>query len=198
MKKLNLKFNLACLALFIFVNNSFAQIVVGYFDASLNQAGSRMANLNWENMTDCIYGFIQPDGQGNLQDPTSLNHFNTFKSYCTANNVKMHFSSGGATYSAIFQTIGESSTARANYAVKIADILETHGFIGFDLDWEFPTTEAARISQVNILKAVHDEFVARGKRNEWEIAIAVGGETPSVGAQGVYHINGDAYKWGRA
>ena len=173
----------------ISINSAFSQIVVGYLDASLSQAASRMASLKWDQMTDCIYGFIQPDASGNLPDPTSLSHFTNFKTYCNNNGVKMHFSSGGATYSSIFETIGNNVTARQNFAKEIADIMQTHGIVGFDLDWEFPTSQSARTAHVNILKAVHDEFVARGKRDEWEIAIAVGGETPSVGAQGVYHTD---------
>lgn len=173
----------------ILLNNVNSQTVVGYFDASLSEAGTRLTQLKWNSMTDFIYGFVQPDGNGNLPDPTTLSHFNTSKTYCANNNVKMHFSSGGATYSSIFLTIGNSPTASANYAKEIADILETHNIIGFDLDWEFPRTSAERTAHVNILKAVHDEFTARGKRDEWEIAIAVGGETPSVGAQGVYHTD---------
>ena len=182
----------ALLAAFALVSSTVfvqGQVVTGYFDNSLNQAGTRITQLHWNKMTDFIFGFIQPDGSGNLPDPTTLNHFNTAKSYCQSNNVKMHFSSGGATYSSIFNTIGNSASASANFAKEIADILETHGLVGFDLDWEFPRTQAEQVAQVNILKAVHDEFTARGKRAQWEIAIAVGGETPSVGAQGVYHTD---------
>ena len=139
--------------------NIYSQTVVGYFDASLNQAGTRLPQLHWNKMTDFIYGFIQPDANGNFPDPTTLSHFNTCKTYCANNNVKMHFSSGGATYSSIFLTIGQNTTATANFAKKVADIMQTHGIKGFDLDWEFPTSAAAQIAQVNILKAVNDEFV---------------------------------------
>ncbi|MFZ9846702.1 MAG: glycoside hydrolase family 18 protein, partial [Flavobacteriales bacterium] len=166
-----------------------AQHVTGYFDASLNQAGTRLTNLQWSKMTDFIYGFIQPDNNGNLPDPTTLSHFNTSRTYCINNGVKMQFSSGGATYSAVFATIGANPTATANFAKEIADILQTYGLTGFDLDWEFPTSTTYQTYQVNILKAIHDEFVSRGKRSEWTIATAVGGETPSVGAQGVYHTD---------
>jgi len=166
-----------------------AQHVTGYFDASLNQAATRLPQLQWSKMTDFIYGFIQPDGSGNLPDPTTLSHFNTCKTYCTNNNVNMHFSSGGASGSFVFTTIGASPTACATFADEVADIIQTHGLKGFDLDWEFPTSAQYQIYQVNILKAIHDEFTSRGKRAEWKIAIAVGGETPSVGAQGVYHTD---------
>jgi GH18 family chitinase len=166
-----------------------AQQVTGYFDASLNQAGTRLPNLQWSKMTDFIYGFIQPDNNGNLPDPTTLSHFNTSRTYCINNGVKMQFSSGGATYSAVFATIGANPTATANFAKEIADILQTYGLTGFDLDWEFPTSGTYQTYQVNILKAIHDEFVSRGKRSEWTIATAVGGETPSVGSQGVYHTD---------
>lgn len=166
-----------------------AQKVVGYIDANLNQAGTRIPQMHWDKLTDFIYGFIQPDGSGNLPNPTTLSHFSTIKTYCSDNGVNMHFSSGGATYSSVFNTIGANTTATKNYAKQIADLLETHGLTGWDLDWEFPRTALEQTYQVNILKAVHDEFTARGKRNAWTIAIAVGGETPSVGAQGVYHTD---------
>ena len=129
-----------------------AQHVTGYFDASLNQAGTRLPSLQWNKMTDFIYGFIQPDNSGNLPDPTTLSHFNTCKTYCTNNGVKMQFSSGGATYSGVFATIGASPTASANFAKEIADILDTYGLTGFDLDWEFPTSGTYQTYQVNILK----------------------------------------------
>lgn len=175
-----------------------AQRVIGYFDASLSEAGTRIDQMDWTNMTDFIYGFIQPDASGNLPDPTTLSHFNTCKTYCENNDVRMHFSSGGGGNSWIFTSIDNSQTSIDNYASEIADVLETHGLSGFDLDWEFPTDAASRTGHVAILKAIHDEFTARGKRSDWEIAIAVGGETPSVGAQGVYHTdycNADAFQY---
>lgn len=179
------------IAVLLLTNISFssAQSVVGYFDNSLNQAGTRITQLHWDKMTDFIFGFVQPDASGNLPDPTTLSHFNTAKTECAANGVNMHFSSGGATYSSIFNTIGGSAIATENFAIQIADLLQTHGLKGFDLDWEFPRTASEQIAQVNILKAIHDEFTTRGKRAEWEIAIAVGGETPNVGSQGVYHTD---------
>ena len=186
----NMKKHLLTLSLsFAILFSTNAQKVVGYIDANLNQAGTRIPQMHWDKLTDFIYGFMQPDGSGNLPDPTSLNHFSTIKTYCDNNNVNMHFSSGGATYSSIFNTIGSNATATSNYAKEIADILENYGLNGWDLDWEFPRTAQEQINQVNILKAVHDEFTARGKRDEWTIAIAVGGETPSVGAQSVYHTD---------
>lgn len=187
---MNIKTRL-CTAIFavLITNASFGQKVVGYIDANLNQAATRIPQIHWNKLTDFIYGFVQPDGSGNLPNPTSLNHFSTIKTYCDNNSVNMHFSSGGATASNIFNTIGASQVASDNFASEIADLLQTHGLKGFDLDWEFPTTAAARAAQVRILKAVHDEFTARGKRNDWTIAIAVGGETPSVGSQGVYHTD---------
>lgn len=166
-----------------------AQKVVGYIDANLNEAGTRIQQIHWTKLTDFIYGFVQPDGNGNLPDPTTLPHFSTIKTYCEDNGVNMHFSSGGATFSSIFNTIGNSQTAIDNYAKEIADLLQENGLTGWDLDWEFPRQAAEQTRQLNILKAVHDEFVARGKRDEWTIAIAVGGETPSVGAQSVYHTD---------
>ena len=187
---MNFKVKSVAIVLFLFtVNSSIGQKVVGYIDANLNEAETRIPKIHWGKLTDFIYGFIQPDGGGNLPNPTSLSHFNTVKTYCDNNNVNLHFSSGGATASGIFSTIGASQIASDNYAMEVADLIDAYGLKGFDLDWEFPKTIAARTAQVRILKAIHDEFTSRGKRSDWEIAIAVGGETPSVGSQGVYHTD---------
>ena len=179
MKKLK---KLLALSLVIFsALSTSAQKVVGYMDVNLSEASTRVNQMNWSHMTDFIYGFITPDNSGNLPNPTGLTLFTEIKQKCIDNGVDLHFSSGGATNSGMFHTIGQNATATANFANEIADVMETHGIVGWDLDWEFPKSAAEQISQVNILKAVHDEFTSRGKRDEWHIAIAVGGETPSVG-----------------
>tara|TARA_Y100000589_G_scaffold92405_1_gene87211 strand:+ start:3424 stop:5826 length:2403 start_codon:yes stop_codon:yes gene_type:complete len=175
-----------------------SQKVIGYMDVNLSEAETRMNLMEWNHMTDFIYGFITPNTSGVLPDPTGLKLFNDIKQKCIDNGVDLHFSSGGAANSGMFHTIGQNSTATANFAKEIADVMEDHGMVGWDLDWEFPRTAAEQVSQVNILKAVHDEFTARGKRDEWHIAIAVGGETPSVGTQGIYHTDycsADAFQY---
>ena len=166
-----------------------SQKVIGYVDVNLSEAESRMDSMNWSHLTDFIYSFITPYASGDLPNPTTLTLFNEIKQKCIDNGVNLHFSSGGAHNSGMFHTIGQNSTATANYAKEIADVMEAHGMVGWDLDWEFPKTASEQVSQVNILKAVHDEFTARGKRDDWHIAIAVGGETPSVGTQGIYHTD---------
>ena len=191
--------NLLFLVLVFFLSTAVkSQKVIGYMDVNLSEAETRMNLMEWSHMTDFIYGFITPNTSGVLPDPTGLKLFNDIKQKCIDNGVDLHFSSGGAANSGMFHTIGQNSTATANFAKEIADVMEDHGMVGWDLDWEFPRTAAEQVSQVNILKAVHDEFTARGKRDEWHIAIAVGGETPSVGTQGIYHTDycsADAFQY---
>jgi GH18 family chitinase len=194
----NLKRILISIFIVFTFNFSIAQKVVGYMDVNLAEASTRTDLMNWGDMTDFIYGFITPDANGELPDPFSLTLFETIRQKCIDHGVDLHFSSGGATNSSMFEALGKNPTAVANYADEIADMLESTGMKGWDLDWEFPKTASAQISQVNILKAVHDEFLSRGKRDEWKIAIAVGGETPSVGSQGVYHTDycsSDAFQY---
>lgn len=194
----NLKKLLALIFLLFILINAQAQKVVGYMDVNLSEAETRMNQMDWSHMTDFIYGFITPNTTGFLPDPTTLKLFNEIKQKCIDNGVKLHFSSGGASNSGMFHTIGQNTVAAANFAKEIADVLDETGMIGWDLDWEFPKSSAEQISQANILKAVHDEFTARGKRAVWKIAIAVGGETPSVGSQGVYHTDycsADAFQY---
>ena len=129
------------LFLFLLLTSIFfvkGQKVVGYMDVnSLSEAEARADLMNWSHMSDFIYGFITPDNNGNLPDPTGLKLFNDIKQKCLDNGVDLHFSSGGASNSGMFHTIGQNSTATANFAKEIADVMETHGMVGWDLDWEF-------------------------------------------------------------
>lgn len=166
------------------------QKVVGYIDASLSNSVSNANKLQWENMTDFIYGFIQPDASGNFPDMSGNSTFQSLKTLAANNNVHFHFSAGGAALGGgTFTTIGNTPSIAANFAKSVADLLATHNMKGFDLDWEFPRTATEKTAHLNILKALDTEFTARGKKGEWEVAIAVGGETPSLGVQGAYHTD---------
>lgn len=177
---------------------TFAQKIVGYIDGSLSGADANAQNLQWNKLTDIIYGFIQPtDNNGNLESYVGKPAFNTIKSLASTNNVKFHFSSGGAngTIKARLAAISANATTRNTYAKNVADVLAANNMDGFDLDWEFPTGVEVT-NHVLLLKALRDEFDKRGKG--WTLAIAVGGETPSTGQQGGYHtdyISPDAFQY---
>lgn len=177
---------------------TFAQKIVGYIDGSLANAETNAEKLQWNKLTDIIFGFIQPtDNNGNFESVASKASFEKIKSLAASNNVKFHFSAGGAnsTIKARLAAISANETARNTFAKNVADILAANNMDGFDLDWEFPTA-AQTTNHVLLLKALRDEFDKRGKG--WTLAIAVGGETPSTGSQGVYHtdyISSDAFQY---
>lgn len=177
---------------------TFAQKVVGYIDGSLAGAEANAQQLQWDKLTDIIFGFIQPtDNNGTLESYTSKATFSTVKALAAQHNVKFHFSSGGANWviKQKLTAISANDNARKTYAKNVADVLEANNMDGFDLDWEFPGTNETA-NHVLLLKALREEFDSRGKG--WTLAIAVGGETPSTGSQGVYHtdyISSDAFQY---
>lgn len=166
------------------------QKVVGYIDASLANSVSNAEKLQWEHLTDLIYGFIQPTSSGTFPDMSGDATFQDIKQLCDDNNVNLHFSAGGAAFGGgTFSTVGASSTSAENFAENVADLLESTGMVGFDLDWEFPRQAAEQAAHKRILIALDNEFESRGHGNDWSVAIAVGCETPSTGTQGVYHTD---------
>ncbi len=182
----------------------FAQKVVGYIDGSLADANTNAEKLQWDKLTDIIFGFIQPTNTaGALEDPANFSNsiqkasFAKIKKLAAANNVKFHFSSGGAngTIKQRLYSIASQDNSRKAYAKNVADVLEAHDMDGFDLDWEFPTSTQVD-EHVLLLKALREEFDKRGKG--WTLAIAVGGETPSTGKQSIYHtdyVSSDAFQY---
>ncbi len=197
------KFTVLLFSLFI-LHFTFAQKVVGYIDGSLADADKNAEKLQWDKLTDIIFGFIQPTNTaGALENPANFSNsiqkasFTKIKKLATANNVKFHFSSGGANFTIKnrLYSIASNADARKTYAKNVADILEAHNMDGFDLDWEFPTPTQVD-EHVLLLKALREEFDKRGKG--WSLAIAVGGETPSTGKQSIYHtdyVSPDAFQY---
>ncbi len=169
------------LSLLLSGTSTFAQSknkVVGYIDASLATSITKAGQLQWDKMTDLIYGFIQPDANGNLTIKPNQTTFDQIKAMADANGVNVQFSAGGAAFgSTVVDQIGASSTKCAAFATSIADLLEAEGMNGFDLDWEFPQSTTQHANHLNIITAIRTEFDSRGKTGEWSIAIAVGCES---------------------
>jgi hypothetical protein len=83
----------------------FSQKVVGYIDSKLNQAENRIPQLQWNKMTDFIFGFVQSDANGNFENPTDLQNFQACFDLAKANGVKFHISTGGAGLSSTLNVI---------------------------------------------------------------------------------------------
>ncbi len=181
---------IALLGLISTVLSAQDQKIVGYIDASLANSVSNAEKLQWEHLTDLIYGFIQPSGSGTFPDMSGDATFQSIKQLCDDNDVNLHFSAGGAAFGGgTFSTVGASNAAAATFAENVGDLLASTGMVGFDLDWEFPRTATEQAAQKRILMALDSEFESRGHGSDWSVAIAVGCETPSTGTQGVYHTD---------
>jgi GH18 family chitinase len=139
-------------------------------------------------MTDFIFGFVQSDGNGNFENPTALQNFQACLDLAKANGVKFHISTGGAGLSSTLNGIASNPTRLANFAKNAADLMEQYEIEGFDVDWEFPTPAQVG-NHKEMLRVLRSEFDSRGKTGVWELAIAVGAETPTVGSQGIYHTD---------
>lgn len=179
---------------------SFGQKVMGYIDGNLSGAVSNAQNLNWNKMTDIIYGFVQPSNNSGALEAAPAS-FSSIKALAEQNSVRIHLSSGGAnwTIDQRFSAIAGSAPSRNTYATNIANFIITNDLDGFDLDWEFPNGETA--NHVLLCQAIRTEIdraeTVLGK--EVTFAIAVGGETDNQGVnQGAYHtdyVSPDAFQY---
>ncbi len=74
-------------------------------------------------------------------DPADYLHGNFYQLYRLkqANrHLKTMISIGGWTWSGQFSTIASTATSRATFAKSAIDFVNTFGFDGIDIDWEFP------------------------------------------------------------
>ncbi|HAR20181.1 MAG TPA: hypothetical protein DCR46_05925 [Cytophagales bacterium] len=172
--------------------------VMGYLDAGRNDASTVLNTMDWNTLTDLIYGFVQPDANGNLSDPYGL--LSSAVSKAKAKGVHVHISSGGGAFgTGVFQTISSNASLRSNFATNVANYLSVNKLDGFDLDWEFPSGYTSQ--HVLLLQELRAKFDAKEQVDgkHYELAIAVGGQTPNQGiVQGAYHtdyISSNAFQY---
>jgi GH18 family chitinase len=158
----------------LFLNQSFGQMVKGYFPyyRSIAQANA----VNYSQLTDVIYAFADLDANGNLtiRGPGGigdLSLFNAIKTNCNNNGVRLWVAIGGWGLSGNFPTVAGNATRRTTLANACLNLCTTHGLAGIDIDWEFPgAADAANYTAM--LAAIKGTL-----GSTYKLSAALGGES---------------------
>lgn len=147
----------------------------------------RPATIDYSKYTIINYAFFAPDANGVISgfDPWGdenlllgqINWSTTPPSYypntslidlAHNNNVKVLVSIGGWTLSNNFPGIAADAVKRQTFAQSCVNLLQTYGFDGIDLDWEYPGyaphngTPADKVNFTLLLQAVRTAIDAYG------------------------------------
>jgi chitinase len=82
-------------------------------------------------LTTTSTGFELPEGQ-------SVSEMQDFVKYTKSKGAKPVFSVGGWSGSLYFSKLVETDAKRQAFAKDLYDFMVKYGFVGIDLDWEFP------------------------------------------------------------
>ena len=168
--------------------NSDSRRIIGYFPEwgvySRNYhiadiPGEKLTHINYsfakiENGEVAIwdeYAFLQKhysetdtwDGSQGVNDKGNRNQIRVLRDRFP--HLKFLISVGGWTGSAEFSSISATSTSRQKFARSAREFVETHGFDGVDIDWEFPVIGGAQPGMAEdkrrftlLMQALRDEL----------------------------------------
>jgi GH18 family chitinase len=140
------------IVLLLLAGGSFGQIVKGYFP--YYRSAADVSAIQYNKLTDIIYAFAAIDANGNLLimgpgGTPDLSLFNSLKTNCASNGVRLWIAIGGWGLSGNFSGVAGNATRRATLANACLNLCTTHGLAGIDIDWEFPGAgDAANYTQM--------------------------------------------------
>ncbi|MBX9852702.1 MAG: hypothetical protein K2X86_13230, partial [Cytophagaceae bacterium] len=161
-----------------------AQKIVGYLPSYRDPSPT---NIQYSKLNTIIYAFINPNTTGNLITTNvgnaafdfDMTHFLTVKNNCSNYGVKLSVSLGGADAGNLrsnrLNAVSGNATYRATLVSELVNFAITHNLSGIDVDWEFPTTAAARTNHEALLSALRTAINASANP-AIRIGVAVGGE----------------------
>ena len=129
-------------------------VVIGYLNALRSATGqsqiltpaqidAEIAALHWEGYDAVVHAFIEPLGNGSLDE--NLGNFKAYQSalfkYAHQKGKAVILSVGGAYPARManqFIELASDATKRATFVANCINYLKTHNYDGIDIDWEFP------------------------------------------------------------
>lgn len=117
--------------------------IVGYYPSW--QPG-KVDSIQYNNLTNIIYAFAIPDGNGGLLDLDNPQTAQTIIQKAHENGVKVSLAIGGWSYKDIplesaFVSSTNTDAKIESFAQAIVDMMNRYGFDGVDMDWEHPRTD---------------------------------------------------------
>lgn len=122
-------------ALFSFVSAS-SPVIAQYWAA---YGGQSVSDVEWS-AGDIAYYFVTTTTSTGFEIPEgqSISEMEEFVTYTKSKGAKPVFSVGGWSGSLHFSKLVETDAKRQSFAKDLYDFMDKYGFVGIDLDWEYP------------------------------------------------------------
>ncbi|KAJ3200138.1 hypothetical protein HDU82_009153 [Entophlyctis luteolus] len=169
--------------------------IIGYWTQwspySRNQNSIRDLDLN--GLTSINYAFVNVLATGNLTSFDTWADFNWMRVFTAQRykypQLKAIASIGGWSGSKTFSVIAASPSVTATFAKNVHEFLDSTGFDGIDLDWEYPGGGGLSCNSASSDDAANFANLLEALRNELgpnrTISIAVSGEVSRYASNGV-------------
>jgi chitinase len=133
----------------------------------------QIAELDFDGIDVLIHAFLEPFADGSIAPLSPFDDYRTAGLPETVHSAgsKILFSVGGANHSIRFKdSIGPNPAVRLAFADNVVDAINTWGYDGVDIDYEFPTDANEKENHREIMKAVYEAV----KANNPEHLVAFG------------------------
>ena len=123
----------------------------------------QIAELDFDGIDVLIHAFLEPFADGSI---APLGPFDEYRNAGLAETVheagsRILFSVGGANHSVRFKdSIGPNPSVRVDFANHVVDAINSWGYDGVDIDYEFPTDANEKENHREIMKAVYEAVKA--------------------------------------
>ncbi|GAA5880704.1 hypothetical protein JCM16303_004318 [Sporobolomyces ruberrimus] len=169
---------LMAFALFSFVSAS-SPIVAQYWAA---YGGQAVSDVDWQ-ANDIAYYFVTTTTSTGFELPEgqSVSEMQEFVKYTKSKGAKPVFSVGGWSGSLFFSKLVETDSKRQTFAKDLHDFMVEYGFVGVDLDWEYPNGAGIGCNAIspddsaNFVSFLKNLRELVGKDNLITAAVSVGG-----------------------
>lgn len=134
-----------------------------------NWYGDYTSSMQWDKLTHVNYAFALPNRNGTVDSVAgSAWVINSLIVAAHAHDVKVNVAVGGWSYSdgslcaSVFEAATNTDAKCRSLANSILQLVDTYGFDGVDIDWEYPTASSAN-QFTALMRYLRQGLTARGK-----------------------------------
>jgi len=140
--------------------------VIGYYSGDLFE--EPLENLQTDKLTHIMYAFLIPQSDGSVLPLAEEENVRQLIEKAHGDNCEVFIAVGGWSYNNIplqstFEKASENSSTRTKLVKSIVNVVESYGFDGVELDWEYPTKYSEKNYEALIVE-LDAELEARGKQ----------------------------------
>lgn len=155
------------------------RLMVGYYGGWAAAGGFSPDNIQAGLLDEINYSFAGIDS-GNrittLNGPADAANFQKLRALKADHmGLRVCVAVGGWDDSSQFSSMAATAAGRETFAASCAEFLESNGFDGIDIDWEYPSTAADKANFTALLACLRQRLDALGAKNGGHYGLSIAG-----------------------